>query len=112
MRVANAPERPSRRSFLPATAGLKSGVGFIGASTAGVYLPSAAAGVKQRIGSANASTWPLTWPWRLRPMGAMLSSPLTNHVFVRDLPHFGLAFRASKPGANARQGLHADHRSR
>src|SRR5262249_1617738 len=32
----------------------------------------------------------------------MLINPLTNHAFVRELPHFGLAFGASRPGANAR----------
>src|SRR5712672_3389403 len=32
----------------------------------------------------------------------MIANPLTNHAFVRELPHFGLALRASKPGAKAR----------
>src|SRR5262249_8281683 len=39
IRVTNAPERPSRRSFLAATAGLKSGVGCIGLSAKGCYQP-------------------------------------------------------------------------
>ena len=96
------------QELLGGYSGLKSGVGFIGASSAGVYLPSAAAGVKHRIGCSRTRQLGLnlasTWRWRLRPMGAMLSSPLTNHVFVRDLSHFGLAFRASKPGANRQTG--------
>src|SRR4051794_34827491 len=29
-------------------------------------------------------------------MAAMIAKPLTNHAFVRQLPHFGLALRASQ----------------
>jgi hypothetical protein len=40
MSVAKAPERLSRRSFLAANAGSKSGLGFIGASARRKHLAS------------------------------------------------------------------------
>src|ERR1700751_359902 len=54
-----------------------------------------------------------TGPWRGSPGRDMLVNPLTNHVFVRVLPHFSLALGASQsPGLMQGYGLHADHRSR
>jgi len=37
----------------------------------------------------------------------MVTKPLTNHAFVRDLPHLGLAFGFKSPGRTVGQGLHA-----
>src|SRR4051794_22224467 len=104
MSVAKAPERPSRRSFLPATAGLKSGVGFIGVSTAGGILTKQGCRVKHRIGASRSVNLALNLALALNADGSYAKQPFDESCVCQGFATFRPCFPGFKAGGECQTG--------
>src|ERR1700722_6101127 len=96
MSVARAPERLSRRSVLAATEGTKSGTGFISSRHEPEYWDASPAGKCGPQSNRSRKIWAEKAAFAFAGRTGYAHNPLTNHAFVRDWPHFGLALGASE----------------